>query len=108
MLVLEQLARDVTGWGAHAVEFFQVLGDTQYLNHLRLRNLYAPDLRRWQNGLYSDRAFDRTCASRRRAAKSQRAAGATTSRTSASSSGRSARTASRSATPPPGDERARR
>ena len=26
VLVLEQLARDVTGWGAHAVEFFKVLG----------------------------------------------------------------------------------
>src|SRR5262249_48288638 len=34
VLVMEQLARDVTGWGAHAVEFFQVLGDTQYMNHL--------------------------------------------------------------------------
>jgi hypothetical protein len=29
VLVMEQLARDVTGWGAHAVEFFRVLGDTQ-------------------------------------------------------------------------------
>ena len=35
VLVLEQLARDATGWGAHAVEFFQVLGDTQYMNHVR-------------------------------------------------------------------------
>ncbi|HLN65947.1 MAG TPA: hypothetical protein VK280_01555 [Streptosporangiaceae bacterium] len=60
VLVLEQLARDATGWGAHAVEFFQVLGDTQYLNHVRPRNYYAPDLRRWQSGLYLDSAFDRT------------------------------------------------
>ena len=60
VLVLEQLARDATGWGAHAVEFFQVLGDTQYMNHVRPRNHYAPDLRRWQPGLYSGSAFDRT------------------------------------------------
>jgi hypothetical protein len=60
VLVLEQLARDVTGWGAHAVEFFQMLGDTQYNNHVRPRNYYAPDLRRWQPGLYQGSAFDRT------------------------------------------------
>ena len=51
VLVMEQLARDVTGWGAHAVEFFQVLGDTQYMNHIRPWNHYAPDLRRWEPGL---------------------------------------------------------
>jgi hypothetical protein len=33
--MLEELARDVTGWGAHAVEFFELLGWTQNLNHLR-------------------------------------------------------------------------
>ena len=60
VLVLEQLARDATGWGAHAVEFFQVLGDTQYMNHIRPHNLYAPDLRRWQVGTYLGSGFDRT------------------------------------------------
>jgi len=60
VLVLEQLARDATGWGAHAVEFFQILADTQYMNHPRLSNHYAPDLRRWQPGLYMDTGFDRT------------------------------------------------
>ena len=44
--VLEQLARDVTGWPARAVEFFQVLGTTQHLNHIRLDNHRTPDLRR--------------------------------------------------------------
>ena len=44
--VLEQLARDVTGWNARAVEYFQLLGTTQYMNHLRPANHYAPDLRR--------------------------------------------------------------
>lgn len=33
--MLEQLARDVTGWDARVVEFFQLLATTQYLNHLR-------------------------------------------------------------------------
>jgi hypothetical protein len=33
--VLEQLARDTTGWVAHAVEFFQLLATTQHLNHVR-------------------------------------------------------------------------
>lgn len=44
-LVLEQLARDVTGWDARAVEYFQRICTTQYMNHLRPRNLQAPDLR---------------------------------------------------------------
>jgi hypothetical protein len=60
ILVMEQLARDATGWGVHAVEFFRILADTQYMNHIRLENHYAPDLRRWQPGLYIDRGFDRT------------------------------------------------
>ena len=35
LTMLEQLARDVTGWDAHAVAFFAELGWTQNLNHLR-------------------------------------------------------------------------
>lgn len=34
--VLEQVCHDVTGWNAHAVEFFQLLAVTQNPNHLRL------------------------------------------------------------------------
>ena len=60
VLVMEQLARDVTAWGAHAVELFQVLGDTQYINHLRLWSHYAPDLRHWKRGSYIETGFDRT------------------------------------------------
>ncbi len=41
--VLEQLARDVTGWPARVVEFFQLLGTTQNLNHLRPANVRTPD-----------------------------------------------------------------
>ncbi|HEX8237100.1 MAG TPA: hypothetical protein VF600_14170 [Abditibacteriaceae bacterium] len=46
--MLEQLARDVTGWNARAVEFFQLLATTQYMNHIRPTNHYAPDLRQWE------------------------------------------------------------
>jgi hypothetical protein len=35
LAVIEQLARDTTGWHAHAVEYFQLLSTTQFLNHLR-------------------------------------------------------------------------
>jgi hypothetical protein len=57
--MLEQLARDVTGWGACAVEFFQRLGATQYMNHLRPHCLYSPDLRRAVDLLYVGTAFDK-------------------------------------------------
>jgi len=33
--MLEQLARDVSGWPAKAVEFFQLLATTQFSNHVR-------------------------------------------------------------------------
>jgi len=45
VVVLEQLARDVTGWNATATEFFTRLVMTQYMNHLRPNCLAAPDLR---------------------------------------------------------------
>ena len=61
--VMEQLARDLTGWPAHAVEFFKVLMDSQYMNHIRLYNHYSPDLRHWKPGLYIDSGFDRTAHS---------------------------------------------
>jgi hypothetical protein len=44
--VLEQLARDVTGWPARVVEYFELLGWTQYANHLRPHAVRTPDLRR--------------------------------------------------------------
>ncbi|CAN5630257.1 hypothetical protein BH23GEM10_BH23GEM10_00080 [soil metagenome] len=42
--ILEQLARDVTGWPARLVEYFQLLATTQHLNHVRLQ-VRAPELR---------------------------------------------------------------
>src|SRR5262249_38308321 len=56
--VLEQLARDVTGWNARAVEFFQLLGWTQYMNHLRRRCLSSPDMRSWEPLARIGTAFD--------------------------------------------------
>jgi hypothetical protein len=43
--MLEQLARDVTGWDARVVEFFQLLATTQYMNHIRPENRATADLR---------------------------------------------------------------
>jgi hypothetical protein len=57
--VLEQLARDVTGWPARVVEFFELLGTTQYLNHLRPQNLRTPDLRDLNGLELLDGPFDR-------------------------------------------------
>ncbi|MBL9135495.1 MAG: hypothetical protein JNK85_06485 [Verrucomicrobiales bacterium] len=56
--MLEQLARDTTGWDARAVEFFERLGWTQHLNHLRLQSLRTPDLRRTAELDWLDTAFD--------------------------------------------------
>jgi hypothetical protein len=56
--VLEQLARDVTGWDARVVEFFQLLATTQYMNHLRPGNLYAPDLRQGELLEHLNTPFD--------------------------------------------------
>ncbi len=39
--MLEELARDVTGWPAHAVEFFELLGWTQHLEHLRFQSQWT-------------------------------------------------------------------
>jgi hypothetical protein len=56
--ILEGLAHDATGWPAHAAEFFRVLATTQHVNHVRLFNLYSPDLRRWEPLEYVNTPFD--------------------------------------------------
>jgi hypothetical protein len=56
--VLEQLARDVTGWNARAVEFFQWLETSQYMNHIRPANGATPDLRNWEALERRDTAFN--------------------------------------------------
>ena len=56
--ILEGVARDATGWPAHAVEFFRVLAATQHLNHVRPSNLQSPDLRRWKPLEHAGTPFD--------------------------------------------------
>lgn len=61
--VLEELAHSVTGWPARVVEFFELLGWTQYMNHVRpgrggtlsLRDHNACELVTYAGG-----AFDRS------------------------------------------------
>lgn len=43
--MLELLARDTTGWPAHAVEYFERLSTTQHVNHIRLRRAATLSLR---------------------------------------------------------------
>ncbi len=58
--VIEQLARDVTGWPANVVEYFQWLSTTQYLNHARPGNTAFTGLRGWQLSEYIQTPFDMT------------------------------------------------
>lgn len=46
--VVEELARDATGWPARVVEFFGMLAATQHANHPRPQALQSPDLRTWE------------------------------------------------------------
>jgi hypothetical protein len=57
-VVLEQLARDTTGWPARAVEFFLRLATTQHLNHVRLAPPATPGIRDAAVAELADGAFD--------------------------------------------------
>jgi len=57
-VVLEQLARDVTGWPARAVEFFQRLATTQHMNHVRLQPACTANLRDASVAELADGPFD--------------------------------------------------
>jgi hypothetical protein len=56
--VLEELARDVSGWPARVVEFFEALATTQFMNHVRPHNAGTPDLRRGEALGFIGSAFD--------------------------------------------------
>ena len=58
--VLEQLAFDTTGWRARAVEFFELLGTTQYLDHRRPHSVRTPNLREAAQLERVDGPFDRS------------------------------------------------
>jgi hypothetical protein len=57
--MLEQLARDVTGWPARAVEFFELIAATQYMNHLRPANQAFISLRGAERLADLDGPFER-------------------------------------------------
>jgi hypothetical protein len=57
-VVLEQLARDTTGWPARAVEFFARLATTQHMNHVRLAPPATPSVRDAATAELADTAFD--------------------------------------------------
>jgi hypothetical protein len=57
--MLEELARDVTGWAAHAVEFFELLGWMQWIrNHLRMHAPRTANIRSFERMDRLNRAFD--------------------------------------------------
>ncbi|HJP89020.1 MAG TPA: hypothetical protein VJ850_08305 [Candidatus Limnocylindrales bacterium] len=56
--MLEQLARDVTGWEARVVESFALLATTQYMNHIRPANRVTPDVRSGETRELAGTAFD--------------------------------------------------
>ena len=56
--MLEQLAHDVTDWPARAVEFFEQLATTQYMNHVRLHAPATADLRSTTKMLQIGGAFN--------------------------------------------------
>lgn len=58
LALLEELSRDVADWPARAVEFYQLLGMMQHLNHLQLHRNGTLDLRRGDALDLLDGAFD--------------------------------------------------
>lgn len=42
---LEDIAKGITGWNAHAVELFNLLTWSQNVNHVKLDKLFTPDLK---------------------------------------------------------------
>jgi hypothetical protein len=58
LAMLELLASDVTGWPAHAVEFFELLAWNQNVNHLRPQSTGCVDVRDVERCGRIDRAFD--------------------------------------------------
>jgi hypothetical protein len=60
LALLEELARDVAGWPARAVEFYQTLGVTQAINQLQMRRGRRIDVREIESLDLMDGAFNRT------------------------------------------------
>ena len=60
LALLEQLANDVAGWPARAVEFYILLSVTQSLNHLRMERGATAELRNGDAMEQVDSPFDQT------------------------------------------------
>jgi len=58
--VLEQLARDVTGWGARAVEYFDRLATTRTMNHRRRSDVAFVDVRSADAASLTGTPFERS------------------------------------------------
>lgn len=58
--VLEQLARDVTGWGAKAVEYFDLLATTRAMNHRRRSDVAFVDIRSADAASLTGTPFERS------------------------------------------------
>ncbi len=58
-LMLEELAHDVTDWPAHAVEFFEQLTATQFMNHIRPHAKATANLRDLEATFLDGGAFGR-------------------------------------------------
>jgi len=59
LALLEQLAGEVAGWPARAVEFYRLVAFTQSLNHLRLHRGRTVDVRRGEDLIRLGGPFDR-------------------------------------------------
>jgi hypothetical protein len=57
--VLEQLARDTTGWPARAVEYFELLASCQHMNHVRPNNQVTVNVRDANRLEFVGTAFER-------------------------------------------------
>jgi hypothetical protein len=57
--VLEQLARGVTGWGARAVEYFELLATTRAMNHHRRSDVAIADIRSADPAALTGTPFER-------------------------------------------------
>jgi hypothetical protein len=58
--VLEQLARDVTGWAARAVEYFDLLAVSRAMNHRRRSDVAFVDVRRANAASLTGTPFERS------------------------------------------------
>jgi hypothetical protein len=58
--VLEQLAHDVTGWGARAVEYFDLLATTRAMNHRRRSDIAFVDIRSAEAASLTGTPFERS------------------------------------------------